>query len=111
LQLKDLTIEKVTDVLGRPSATNNNPIAPELVGMTGAIIHYHEKGLTFWFAPKKSDSLKRLWNLKVFLVRTWDKDYNDFYYPFKGIIQPNINGNMKADSICCNQKLTMYSFR
>jgi len=100
LQLKDLTIDKVTDILGRPSSTNNSPIAPELVDITGAIINYHDKGLIFWFAPVKSDSLKRLWNLKVFVVRSWDKDYNDFHYPFKGILSPNLDGNMKADSIC-----------
>ena len=100
LQLNELTIDKVTDLLGRPSATNNSPIAPELVDITGAIIHYHDKGLTFWFAPTKTDQLKHLWNVKVYLVRSWDKDFNEFFYPFKGKLEPDLNGNMKMDSIC-----------
>ena len=100
LPLKDLTIKKVTDILGRPSATNNNPVAPELVDITGAMIYYHEKGLLFWFASSSRDPLNRLWNVKVFLTRKWDDKFNEFYYPFKGIIKPNLNGNMKSDSIC-----------
>jgi hypothetical protein len=99
LPLKDLTIDKVTDILGRPSATNNSPIAPDIVEITGAIIYYHDKGLVFWFAPSKTDALKRLWNIKVFLVRSWDKSFSEFNYPFKGIITPNLNGNMKSDSV------------
>ena len=100
LQLKDLTINKVTDILGRPSATNSNPVAPELVDITGAMIYYHDKGLKIWFYSSSTDPLKRLWNVEVFLARKWDDQFKEFYYPFKGDIIPNLDGNMKSDSVC-----------
>ncbi len=64
------------------------------------MIYYHEKGLAFWFFPSSHDPLKRLWNVEVFLARKWDDKFNEFYYPFKGIIIPNLNGNIKSDSVC-----------
>lgn len=97
--IKEFNIEKVTNMLGRPTATNNNPIAPELVEITGAQIYYHDMGLMFWFHPKSSDSQKRLWIIKVYLVKKWDEDFNKFFLPFTNKIYPALNSNMKSDQI------------
>jgi hypothetical protein len=70
LVLRELNLDKITDFLGRPTGTNNNPIAPEIVDISGAEIYYHKMGLKFWFNPPSSDSQKRLLRIEVYLVRT-----------------------------------------
>ena len=77
LNIQDLNIEVVTNILGRPTATNNNPIAPELVKITGAQIYYHDKGLMFWFKPESQDPQKRIFFIDVYIVKTWDKENDE----------------------------------
>lgn len=97
--IKELNIEKVTDMLGRPTATNNNSIYPEIVDIAGAKIYYHDKGLMFWFKPKSQDTQKRVWLIEVYLVKKWDKDFNEFFLPYSGKIDPAINPNMKSEKL------------
>lgn len=97
--IKDLNIEKVTDMFGRPSATNNNPIAPELVDIMGAQIYYHDKGLVFHFNPTFEDSLKRIRSFEVYLIKRWDKANKKFFLPYEGDINPTISKNMKSKNL------------
>lgn len=98
--IKELNIEKVTDMLGRPTATNNNSKVPAIVvDAAGAKIYYHDKGLMFWFKPKSEDTQKRIWFFEVYLVKKWDKDFNEFFLPYSGKIEPAINSNMKSEKL------------
>lgn len=94
--LKELTIEKVTNILGRPSAINKNELISDVVGPN---IYYHSKGLKFGFKTKKLDSQQRVSSIVIYLVRTWDKEYQEFFYPFPENIFPYINANMKTSDI------------
>ncbi len=89
--IKELTIEKVTNMLGRPTATDNNQIAPA--------IYYHDKGLEFRFKSKSSDPQSRISILLVSVVKRWDVLNNEFYLPFAGTITPSINANMKSENL------------
>jgi hypothetical protein len=98
--IKELNIEKVTDMLGRPTATNNNSKVPAvIVDAAGAKIYYHNKGLMFWFKPKSEDTQKRVWFFEIYLVKKWDKDFNEFFLPYSGKIEPEINPNMKSEKL------------
>lgn len=96
LNMQDLTVDKVTDILGRPSASESNQMIADALGPK---VLYHNKGVTFWFKSKQKDPLQKVFLITLYLVRTWDKDYNDFYMPFSGHITPNITPNQKESSI------------
>lgn len=94
--LKELNIEKLTDILGRPSAIKKNE---QLSDILGPQVYYHDMGLTFWFLPKSKDPQQRIWSISVYLVKTWDKNFSKFFYPFSGKVVPSLNGNMKTNDI------------
>jgi len=96
LNMQDLTVDKVTDILGRPSASESNQMIADALGPK---VLYHNKGVTFWFKPKQDDPKQRVFLVTIYLVRTWDKDYNDFYTPFSGHIIPNLTPNQKENTI------------
>ncbi|MBW6536984.1 MAG: hypothetical protein K0B11_18390, partial [Mariniphaga sp.] len=79
LSLNELTLNEVTDIFGPPTATNNNPLAPDLINIIGVQVYYHNIGLMFWFNPKNSNSEQTLRLLKIHLVKKWDQDYNEFF--------------------------------
>lgn len=97
--IKDLNIDEITDMLGRPTATNNNPILSDIVDVIGAQIYYHDIGMMFWFKPKSTDPQSRILNIEIYLVKTWDKDHNEFFQPFPGNITPKVNPNMKINNL------------
>lgn len=97
--IKELNIESITNVLGRPSATNNSPIAPEIVEIVGAEIYYHDKGLKFCFKPKSEDPKERLKVAEIYLVKTWDNKNDKYFMPFKDKINPVVNPNMKLEKL------------
>ena len=82
--LKELNIERITDILGRPSAVKRQP--EFLAEILGSRIYYHDLGLELWFQPKSKDSQERVFSIIVYLVKTWDKDYSLFYLPFSGAL-------------------------
>lgn len=99
LPLNELTLDKITDILGRPTATNNNPLISDAINVVGVQIFYHSKGIMFWFNPKNSDPDQKIWFMKVYLVKKWDQEYNEFYLPFSGKITPYINPDMKINKL------------
>jgi hypothetical protein len=96
LKIQELTIDKVTDLLGRPSATNSLQPISEILGPQ---IIYHTKGLMFWFKSKNDDPKQRLFLISIHLVKAWDKDYNEFFMPFPGNINPKLTPNQKVNTV------------
>lgn len=89
--LSTLTIDQVTDMLGRPSASDRYP---ELVG---AHIYYHSLGLQFWFnAPYMTPGNKHLLLLIIYLSKTWDSERSNFFMPFEGKLNPAATANWKV---------------
>lgn len=94
--LCNLTIDQLTNMLGRPSAiakSNRWDVN------SGPDVFYHNKGLKFWFWDKKSDKRQRLLGITVHLTKIWDENYNEFFYPFLGKVFPNLDANMKYSAI------------
>jgi hypothetical protein len=94
--IKEFTVDKVTNLLGRPTASESNQLISEVLGPR---IFYHNKGLSFWFKSKNDDPQQRLFSISINLVKTWDEDYNEFYVPFPGSLNPKLTPNHKLNSI------------
>lgn len=90
--LCNLTIDQLTNMLGRPSAVAKSN---RWNVNSGPEVFYHNKGLEFGFWDKKSDKRQRLLYITVHLTKIWDENYNEFYYPFPGKVFPNLDANMK----------------
>lgn len=88
--LANLTIDDVTDILGRPSMSERSP---EVVG---AMIHYQGLGLTFWFAPPYMHPGRRLLMIKIYLAKAHDPHSRSMFQPFPGKLIPSANANWKA---------------
>ncbi|MDP3914200.1 MAG: hypothetical protein Q8R96_10745 [Bacteroidota bacterium] len=96
--LSELTIEKLTDMLGRPSAVENqSQLIPD--SRFGPVIFYHEKGLKISFETKNSDPQQRVHSFRVYLVKSWDIKNKVFFYPYTGEILPVLDANMKLNNI------------
>jgi hypothetical protein len=91
--LDSLTIDTVTDLFGRPTASDR---FPELVG---AQIYYHTLGLKFWFKTSKTESEKRLLLLDIHVSKTWDSSRSQFFLPFQGTLNPPATANWKSEQI------------
>lgn len=96
LALKELTVDKLTTILGRPSAVQSNSLASDLIGPE---VYYHQKGLHFWFKTKNKDSEQRIWIMTVYLSKEWDDSNKEFFMPFTGVVIPKINNNMKINEV------------
>jgi len=90
--LKELAIDQITNILGRPSAVEKHELTSSIIGPE---LFYHNKGLSISFLPKSQDSLQRVKSIKIYLARTWDKKFNEFYLSFLGKIIPQVNSNIK----------------
>ena len=100
IPLKELTVDKVTDILGRPSAINTNDVLISLgLDDIGVQVYYFDLGIEFGFKPVKKDPQKRLSDMYVRLSKEWDDYYLKWYQPFSGTITPNLNANMKAGNV------------
>lgn len=87
----ELTIDRLTDMLGRPSAVDTR-----LVDITGTMVYYHALGLSFWFQAKRDDPQQRCWLMDIHLSRTWDAERSEFFTPFPGSLTPPATANWKA---------------
>lgn len=94
--IKELNIEKLTNILGRPSAIETREI---VAGLVGPALFYHDLGLYFDFFGKSRDPQQRVFMITIYLTQTWDKYHNRFYLPYSGSLIPKVNPNMKANDI------------
>lgn len=94
--LKELTVEKATNIFGRPSVVEKNELMSDIIG---PIVYYHNKGLMFWFKSKKEDPQQRIMVIAVYLSKKWDDKNKEWYLPYAGIITPRLNRNMKVNDI------------
>jgi hypothetical protein len=90
----DLGIEQVTDLLGRPTASESG-----FEDITGPRLHYHEIGLSFWFETKKKDPKQSVASATVYLSKTWDKDSRQHFQPFKNTLTPSVSASSKEQRV------------
>ena len=94
--IRELTVEKLTNMLGRPSSVTSNKEIAEIIG---PMVYYHNKGLGFIFFSKSEDPKQRVHIISIYLSKTWDEGFDIFYSPFSGVISPKLNTRMKIDEI------------
>ena len=87
----DWTLEQVTDSFGRPNA-----ISDGIGDIVGPQLHYHTRGLTFWFTSKAKDPTQHVWILTVYLARDFDEPHSAWYEPFSGDLVPAVDANWKT---------------
>ncbi len=90
IPLANLTIDNVTDILGRPSLSEPYPED------VGAKIHYQDLGLTFWFVPPYMHPSRRLLMLEIYLSKALDPHTKTVFQPFRGKLAPAGGANWKA---------------
>ena len=88
------TMEELTDAFGRPSA-----VASGVAGITGAQLHYHSRGMSFWLSPKEKDPAQHLWMLTIYLSRDWDESNSAWFDAFRGQLTPAVDANWKQSRI------------
>jgi hypothetical protein len=88
------TLAQVTDSFGRPNA-----VADEVEGILGPQLHYHVRGLSFWFRPKGEDPEQHLWILTIYLARSWDNVNSAWYDAFNGRLAPAVDANWKQSRL------------
>lgn len=92
--LLSMTVDGISDLLGRPTAVKDNRLIAEL---TGPQIYYHDAGVSFWFKPKTKDPTERLSMMAIYFSRAWDEKTKKFFEQFRGQITKNIDANWRAD--------------
>jgi hypothetical protein len=93
--IRDLTIEKVKDMLGDPTVSENTWMAD----ITGPQLYYDYDGLMFWFNPKNKDSKQSIISLTIYLIDMWDEKSEDVSMPFDGNISPELTLDYKINDI------------
>jgi hypothetical protein len=89
--IKDLTVDKLTKIFGRPSSEQDLHFA------TG--IYYNDKGLAFLCNEETEDSQQKIQCVTVYLIRTWDNMSKTWFSQFQGEITPKLDSSMKAGII------------
>ena len=87
--VKTLTIDKITDKLGRPSSVEDG-----IQGITGPTLKYHPIGLQFSF-----DTSGHFYAALIYLSQSWDAKSVKHFEPFAGNLSPDVSGNTKGESI------------
>jgi hypothetical protein len=93
--IRELTIEKVKDMLGDPPVSENTWMAE----ITGPRLYYDYDGLMFWFNPKDENSKQSIISLTIYLIDMWDEQFEDVSMPFDGIITPGLTLDYKINDI------------
>jgi hypothetical protein len=91
-----LPLDSVTTMLGRPSGVEAEPT---IASIAGPQLHYHRYGLSFWFSPESKSPEKGAWMVTVYLSKTWDRKFTEFFSPFSGTISPPVSPQWKASQI------------
>lgn len=95
--LTSLTIDAVTNTLGRPSVVYRPP--DYVSDIIGPSLFYHDLGLSFMFNPKSKDPDQKVMSIIIHLVRTWDDDNKKYFMPFSGNLNPAVNANLKIHDL------------
>ena len=87
--LKELTIEKTCDLLGRPTKVNRI--------MSTIIVSFYDKGLEFTFKADGTQSI--LISISVKIARNWDEEAEEWDSGFSGKITPYVDLNMRTKNV------------
>lgn len=94
IKLSELKVETITNIFGRPNAlTTYGGMEVE------HLIHYFDLGLCFWVNPPKKDPEQRITSLVIYLSKNWNEEHSEFYMPYSGSLNPNLNLNMKMNMV------------
>ena len=97
--MKDLTLDKVTDLFGRPSAVRDPGVYESRSGKKtyyGSTLYYHEKGLAFTFQHPEEDKEQHCTDVGIYLSRHWDKNFSTHFLPYSGALSRSVSANWKA---------------
>ena len=99
--LRDLTLDKITDLLGRPSAVTDPRANKDgnKISYYGACLYYHEKGVYFAFFHPQQDKDQHLEELHVYLAKKMDERFTAQFIPYKGKLSRDVNGDWKVKKI------------
>lgn len=90
-----LSVDNVTDMIGRPSAVDDNEVVAPITGLR---LLYHPLGLAFQFRPESSES-EGSWVVTIHLSREWDDSFNEFFLPFPGEIVGGVSADWKDEDV------------
>lgn len=91
--ISEWTLDEITEAFGRPTGVASGD------GITGAMVHYHARGLSFWFNAKEKDPPQHLWIVTIYLSRSWDGKNAAWYETFKGTLTPAVDANWKQSAV------------
>jgi hypothetical protein len=93
--LFDLTLDKITELYGRPTA-----IYPQVDKTEhGPVLDYYNKGLSFMFYHSKYDKEQHCIGMSIGLVKEWDKKRNIWTVPYAGEIRRNVTANWRVKDV------------
>lgn len=105
--MAELTIDQVTDLFGRPSATTAPRLVPGAKTEGGEIrqleypstLVYGELGLTFRFMNARSDTNQQIASILIHLSRHTNADTHTLINAYVGAITRDVDGNWKAKRV------------
>jgi hypothetical protein len=93
-RINEITLDEITDWLGRPSGIVNNK-----ADAFGVDIFYHDYGLGFNVRDRNYDEQQHCVYVYVYLSKQFDRRFSKYFLPYKGTISKNINGSWKAPQV------------
>jgi hypothetical protein len=92
--ISEITIDDITNWLGRPSAILTNKD-----DAFGVEIFYHKYGLGFNVSNQKDDSQQHCKHIHVYLTQQFDPRFYEHFLPYRGTISKNLNGKWKVPQV------------
>jgi hypothetical protein len=90
----EITIDDITNWLGRPSAILTNEY-----DVFGVEIFYHQYVLGFNVSNQKDDSQQYCRRVYIYLTEEFDPRFSRYFLPYRGAISKNLNGNWKIPQV------------
>jgi len=87
--LKELTIEKTCNLLGRPTKVNRF--------MSTITVSYQDKGLEFTFKADGTQSI--IISISIKIAGNWDEEAKEWDSVFSGKITPYVDSNMRTKNV------------
>ena len=99
VQLNELTVDKVTDLFGKPSKILKPTYRWK--EQLGNSLCYHQMGLEFYFNNPKIDGNKEphCAGLKIHLLETWDERSSKYYKPYSGSLSRQVSSDWKTKKV------------